>query len=529
MPHREEAILEKKVAELFLAKMSPLLNYARKTSDRPLEEFHLTRPQLNFIKSQSERAEEMLDGFGAKNNRLWYPIRENIALLKNFSEAAYELLHLLYASQHYNLGEQLEQFVADTIVQKRYLAKVLHLGLHAFLHYLGLLGIPLKTATFRADFQEIDAALQLPFTRRLTETGNGKQQVDTLAISILNSTEEVNNFRHLAAAKAAEWRKLDFDFLSEARLRSMEVNMHVLQSMYDTYIANSEMERSDPDLPILRGRISTTLHLLRIATIFIHFYERHMKTPLPKDEAFLEQAEFFRCVIEYLARYIHVSLSTGRKLCSGLLKKYCVVKTVQVKVPPYIGFHVRPSSLVAAIVLHYGCNVTMNIGDSSYDASIFSNITMANNYIDQKKRAFLLEKLNGLDLAPVERKIADGSLPIQEAIMQVILHLASLNYLRIYQIPLQISHIPIDQSAHSLKSAVFETIRFLMNNERQLGILFDVTVSFTGPEQAVDDIVALANANYCETERGEDLPLPRRLAYLNFKRKTLKKPQPQNG
>ncbi|MBR0457837.1 MAG: hypothetical protein IJJ26_01235 [Victivallales bacterium] len=509
--------------------MSPLLNYAQTASDLPLEEFHLTRPQLNFVKSQSERAEEMLDGFGAKNNRIWYPIRENIALLKNFSEAAYDLLHLLYASQHYNLGEQLEQFVADTIVQKRYLAKILHLGLRAFLQYLEPLGIPLKTTPFVADFQEIDASLQLPFTRRLTETGNGKQQVDTLAISILNSTEEVNNFRHLAAAKPSEWRNLDFDFLSETRLRSMEVNMHVLQSMYDTYIANSEMERSDPDLPILRGRISTALHLLRVSTIFIHFYERHMKMPIPKDEAFLDHTDFFRCVIEYLARYIHVALSTGRKLCSGLLKKYCVVKTVQVKVPPYIGFHVRPSSLVAAIVLHYGCNVTMTIGDSSYDASIFSNIAMANNYIDQKKRAFLLGKLNELDLTPIEQKVANGTLPLSEAVTQVILHLASLNYLRIYQIPLQIQHIPVDQADRSLKSAVFETIRFLINNERQLGILFDVTVSFTGPEQAVDDIAALANANYCETERGEDLPLPRRLAYLNFKRKTLKKPQPQNG
>ena len=78
----------------------------------------------------------------------------------------------------------------------------------------------------------------------------------------------------------------------------------------------------------------------------------------------------------------------------------------------------------------------------------------------------------------------------------------------------------------SFADYVFQLVVYLMNYERQVGILFPATVQFTGPEQAVDDLLALANANYCESETGEDLPLPKQLEYLSFKRKTIKRQQP---
>ena len=513
---------ERKIASIIAARIGLLLDYSAFVRNIPVEEFRLTRPQLNFIKAQTEHAEELLDGFGARGSRLWFPFRETVALLKNFSGAAHELLHVRFASRYYNLGEQLQVFQQATETHSLFQARVLHRALCDLLEQAQSLDLPHQPQTLdNSSFQEIASDLRLPYDRRLADSGDSKNQVDSLAITILNSTEEVNNFRNLAKAKPEEWNKLDFDFISERRFRGMEVNMHVLQSMYDTYIANSEMETAEEILPVLRGHISATVHLLRVATLYIHFYERHLRSGhaslAPQDTALFRSG-----IVKYLAYYLWQFLANGRKLCSSLLKKYCVEKTVQVKVPPYIGFHVRPSSLVAAIVAHYGCNVTMSLDDSAYDASIFANIAMANNYIDQKKRAFISAKINELDLSEYERQIQAEVIDRLTATRQIILSLAARDYLRIYKLPLCIGQLP-QGTGGSLQSIVFETIKYLMNTDRQIGINYDVTVSFTGPKQAVDDIACLAEANYCESERGEDLPLPRQLDYLNFKRRTLRR------
>ena len=109
-----------------------------------------------------------------------------------------------------------------------------------------------------------------------------------------------------------------------------------------------------------------------------------------------------------------------------------------------------------------------------------------------------------------------------QAARQAILRLTSLNYVRLYRIPLDTDQATAAVAkCASFQDYVFNLIVFLMNNNRQLGIVFDAKVAFTGPEQAVDDIAALANSNYGESETGEDLPLPKQLEYLNLRRNTL--------
>ena len=62
-------------------------------------------------------------------------------------------------------------------------------------------------------------------------------------------------------------RNLNFDWLSETILREQEINPQS-QSLYDTYISDSETEAPDHYLPMLRGHISA-VPTRRIATIFV--------------------------------------------------------------------------------------------------------------------------------------------------------------------------------------------------------------------------------------------------------------------
>lgn len=523
---------ETEVIRLFAPRIRELIDYASAIKDEPPTSFELTRPLLTFIKANSEQAEELLDAFGARNNTRWFPLRENVAMLKNFSNAGYELIHILHSCHYYDLGENRDAFLNDTSRHVAFIARILRtaiINLHA---QADTLGLTLAPRPFTQDFHEILPSARLPRDRRAEGPSSVKNRIDTLAISVLNTTEDVRNFNKLSRASTDEWATLDFDFICETKCRSLEVNMHVLQSLYDTYISDSETENTDPDLLKLRGRITAALHLLRIATIYIHFYERHLQNCASADKytltSFLNSAEctcvggrtFFDIILKYLAKYIGLFLTEARAVCSTLLRKYCVNKTVEVKVPPYIGFHVRPSSLIAAIVLHYGCDVKMRLGDVEYDAGSYPNIAMANGFLDQKKRAFLIEKLKDMDFSNLEKQVAAGIFSPQDAIRQAIIKLANLGLLRIYSDTLNIDTIPKDATT-DFKETLFNDIIFLIRNDRQLGIVYDATVTFTGPEQAINDIAALANANYCESERGLDLPLPRQLDYLNFRRRTI--------
>lgn len=515
--------------EFFAPKMRELIDYALHVRQSSQADFQLTRPLLNFIKAESEKMEELLDASDARTNSRWFPLREAVATLKNFSTAGYELLHVYHSCQFYNLGNEYETFKAATEDHIAFLTQILYRTLLDFLAYGEKLGLLLEARPFQEDFSEHITQFSLPRDRRPQGPVDVKNRIDTLAISVLNTTEDVKNFKSLAHSHPSEWNNLDFDFLCETRFRILEVNMHTLQSLYDTHISDSDSEDTNEDLLKLRGNITGALHMLRIASVYIHFYERHMRnnsSDEPLDisnvrSGAIEGIEFARIMLKYLAKYIALFLTSGRKLCSNLLRKYCVTKSVDVKIPPYIGFHVRPSTLVAAIVLHYGCEVKMRLGDSEYDASQFLNITLANNYLDQKKRAFLMQELHAINFREYEEAIEEGASKL-EIIKQLLVKLVSMNIIQVYKLPFDLGCFDVDEYK-TLRETVYNAVVYLMNNDRQLGIVYNTTVTFIGPEQAVDDIALLADANYCETERGEDLPLPRKLDYLSFRRNTIKR------
>ena len=518
-------------------KLHNLLDYAHFVRETPPDKFKLTRPKLNYIKAQSEAAEEILDAMGARTNAEWFPTRECVAILKNFSTSTYELLHLNVSAPYYSLGNTLEKFKQDTEEQIRFMTEVIRLSLINLHENVSRLGITIDQTSVNYVFKEILVVPKLKRNMTSTEPGSVKHRIDAMAINVLNSTEDMKSFKKLFEASVSDWDKLDFDFLNETKIRSLEVNMHTLQSMYDTYISDSETEDMDDDLRKVRGRISVILHLLRIASIYIHFYERHIhgnamavfadkesKRDCTRPVACVNQEAFYTSILKYLAYYIETFQNEGRKLCSLLLQRYCVTKTVEAKVPPYVGFHVRPSSLVAAIVKHYGCDVHMRLWDTEYDAGNALNIMMSNNFLDQKKRAFLVSEMGKVDFSDLELQLSEGFIDKLNAGKQAILKLASAGLVRIYKLPLEIERDKFHPSQEaSFADYVFQLVVYLMNYERQVGILFPANVQFTGPEQAVDDLLVLANANYCESETGEDLPLPKQLEYLSFKRKTLSK------
>ena len=71
-----------------------------------------------------------------------------------------------------------------------------------------------------------------------------------------------------------------------------------------------------------------------------------------------------------------------------------VIDSVSVPIPIYMGFHVRPATLVMKIVKHYGSEVKMHLDAETYDAASALDIFRANEKISAKKRQLILKEIH---------------------------------------------------------------------------------------------------------------------------------------
>src|SRR4030042_657146 len=119
-------------------------------------------------------------------------------------------------------------------------------------------------------------------------------------------------------------------------------------------------------------------------------------------------------------------------LCHEKLNRYAKIGEVEVPVPSYRGFHVRPSTLIAKIVLHYGSDVQMELDGEIYDASSPLGLFRANEKINAQKRRWLAEEIVRLKL---DRK-QDNQSDFNNIIRELVLTLAGRSKLILYEHPL---------------------------------------------------------------------------------------------
>ena len=522
MPSMTTLVDSNEFNRLIYERSQVLMANAAKLVCQGIENFTLTRPLLGFLHSEAAQMEELLDAYGARSNRRWYAFRVHMAMLKNFSTAGYELVHLKHTIHAYGFEKKHPAAAADTCAATRFVATYLFCAMKQLLDD----GIALHWAQpediHAYDFSENLPPGLLPKDRTTTGNETAQQLVTRLATNFLNNTEDARFLEKAARCKAPEWRGLDFEELSEATIRMLEGKFHTLQSLYDTYISFSSIEGNDTTLRELRGHISIVLHLLRATTVFIHFYERHVKpqgTELFCHRNCVLQSDWYLEILtHYLCRYSCEFLDSARDICQRMLRRYAVVETMEVPAPPYFGFHVRPSTLISAIVLHYGSEVKLII-DREYDASLPMNLFRANEWLNQLKRAHVAKCLAEMDkaLAEMQTRIDEGRLDRVEAVRQILRILAKQKIIRVKTYPL-----PVDGIIRgSTDSQLMELVQHVIANlqaQREIDIHFPVLVKFRGDVRVLNDIRILADNGYGENERGENVALPAALSYLSRNR-----------
>jgi hypothetical protein len=471
-----------------------------------------TRPLLGDVLAEATELEELLDAYGVLQNRRWYPLRQAAAALKLFSNVSYILQHLLHFLPTYRLLPLEADFAAAAAEALEFTCRILAASARDLLRTARKLELTVPAAAPVPErFADYLPDGRLPPDRDSQKVASPEETVVHLATAFLNLAEEARFLHVVQDGRPEGYADLIPDPISEERLRSLEQKFHNLQSLYDTHISDSNVESLDERLPVLRGHITVTYHLLETATAFAHYCERHILSFAPGRSRgqIVDAGRLLEVLMSFSLAFASRYLQVTRSLCHEMLRRYAIQGRISVPVPRYRGFHVRPSTLVARIVNHYGSEVLMELEGESYNAGITLDLFRANERINARKKRRLAEEVHrvlaaagGGDETP-ERSAAARS---------VIQALFAGNRLVLYERDVIAEEVKC-RADESLEEYVARALVELFTVGK-IDVPAELNASFTGDRRVLEDIRLLAEDGYGEDDFGNNLTLPAKLVYL---------------
>lgn len=472
------------------------------------------RKFLGQFHLQAAWMEETLDIYGSAHNSTWSQLRKTAAAAKLFSSVCYDMLHVQKAAPHYHLLPIQADFFGDLKKTLDLLQKALVLTARELLsclkRYASYEPAILSPESFLENYLQgrLKADLKV---RRLPQTD---KNLVYLATSFLNQSGDLEILDAGDSIKKKDYGKYIPGRINEENLRLVKAHFHNLQSAYDTYLSQTDVEHSNPAILSLRGHVSIVYHLLNSGEKFSHYYERHIMggqgqfrerpfLPIPKNQ-------HLSLLVDFYLYYAKMFFSAAKSLCKNIISIYSEKAEIAVPAPQYRGFHVRPSTLIAKIVLHYGSHVEMELDGEEYDASSPLELFRANEKINAAKRRFVNCLATSESLLDNLNKITSRFWP--ERIQLLILRLMDEGVIVLYEQNLSMKDMPPEEGESPKEYFQKIVARFLASGK--IDIHKDISVVFRGDKRVLMDIKLLADQGYGEDKFGNNIMLPPQLSYL---------------
>lgn len=341
----------------------------------------------------SKLLEDLLDSHGAKNNAKWYFYRELVSTVLNLSEASYSQKHIAKRCAMYDLGETTE-FEESGYRTHRFLVNALRSSCREALKEAGRLKICLLTEDRFSwkDFPGISTQNSLELNiddENLEEEKKTLVKITTLFLRVARDFDGLGFYEPYGPEEIREIVPARFN---ELEARHFEMIVHGLQSTFDTYVNRSGVRLREVKLKRLRGHISVVLHLIELTRRLLHYYERHLhevgykniyKRVRDKLAGAVDPEYLLDRIVNYGLYYIRHFLSQGQTLAQEILNAHMEESSIRVGIPQQLGFHSRPSMLVAKIVQYYGGQVEMWVDSDRFDAGSVLDIQWAGGKIQK--------------------------------------------------------------------------------------------------------------------------------------------------
>lgn len=363
-------------------------------TDEDPKRFFVKKFILSFI-SSSQLLEDFLDYHGAKNNKNWYYYRELSAAIRHLSLACYSQTHILNRIEFYDLPV-LENFVDEGKATLNFLIETILKMAPEILAEARRLDIPIpKKIFYPVDFPSITTKDKFEYDIDDENKDQEKESIVKIASEFLNIANDLDHYSFYEPYNNDGIRSLVPGRINEVEIRHFEMLVHNLQSSFDTYVIHGGYQFGNRKLKQLRGFFSVVFHLLQIIGRLLHFYERHLhdagykslyKRSQEKLSLLIDPDILLERTINYGLYFVCYFLTNGKDLAKEILNENIERSSITVGIPVSLGFHSRPSLLVAKIVQHYGGQVELCIGTDRFDASNVLDIQWAGGKIQKENR-----------------------------------------------------------------------------------------------------------------------------------------------
>ena len=369
------------------------LGYCKFLADENYADNVISKRLYSALISNSQLLEDFLDFHGAKNNTDWYFFRELSAAVRHLSLASYSQKHILNRLIFYDLVD-MENFRREGQATASFLTNTLRKLAPVIIGEALRLGIPEPLESIDiTSFPEVITSDMLEYNIDDENRDQQKKHIVNIASEFIRIAKNLDQFRFYEPYEVEEIRGIVPDKINEVEVRRFEMLVHNLQSSFDTYVIHGGYRVGNRKLKQLRGNFSAVFHLLQIMGRLLHFYERHLYDAGYKNIykqvqdqlATLVNAEtLLERTINYGLYYTCHFLNVGTKLAGEILNENIERGSITVGIPVKLGFHSRPSLMVAKVVQHYGGQVEMVVGDARFDASSVLDIQWAGGKIQKE-------------------------------------------------------------------------------------------------------------------------------------------------
>ncbi len=362
-------------------------------ADFDTSRFVFTEKLLLKLVGASQILEDFLDFHGARNNEKWYFYRELTAAVRHLSRGNLYQKHISNRLDFYTI-DNIDEFGKEGYITLDFLTQTLIALAPVIIDEARRLEIPIPEKSFTpADFPGIATTEILDYDIDDADKDQQKKNIVKISSDFLQIVREFEPLESFGPRTSKELRALVPESINEVLVSRFEMMVHNLQSSFDTYVIHGGLKFGNKKLKILRDIFSIVFHLLQTTSRLLHFYERHLYDAGYKNiyqqvqnrlAAVIDPDALLDRTINYGLFYTCHFFFFGKKIATEILNENIETDSITVGVPVELGFHSRPSMMVAKIVQHYGGKVEMWVGNDKFDASSVLDIQWAGGKIQKE-------------------------------------------------------------------------------------------------------------------------------------------------
>lgn len=370
-----------------------------------------TKSYFSKLITTSHLLEDFLDFHGAKNNSNWYFYRELAAAVRHLSLGGYSQKHIVNRLIFYDIDRK-DEFRQQGEFVLEFMTRSLMKLAPVIIEEAARLEIPMPDTAFTIeDFPGVTTGEVLDYDFEDEEKDLQQRHLVWVANEFLSIANDFDTYEFYEVYDKEQVKNLVPSRVNEVEIRRFEMLVHNLQSSFDTYVIHGGYRYGNRRLKQLRAYFSVIFHLLQIMGRLLHFYERHLievgykQTYKMARQRLCELVDpdiLLDCTINFGLYYVNHYFSSGNEVARKILRENVERSSITVNIPQDLGFHARPSLLVAKIVQNYGGQVELVVNNDRFDASSVLDIQWAGGKIQKENIKQVMFEGDARALADIE-------------------------------------------------------------------------------------------------------------------------------